>query len=125
MPDNVVFLRRDKAVCDTSVYVSYLRSGRHADRMTELLRSHVLFLSSVVFEELIAGVSGEKENRELVKLKKIFLASARILTPTYADWQESGRIVNALWRNSQFTPRQAVGFTHDVLIAVSARREGL
>lgn len=125
MPDNVFHLRREKILLDTSVYISHLIRGLHDEVVQNLIRNHVIYLHSVVFEEMLAGVRGAQEKHQLMQLKKPFVAANRIITPTDSDWQETGLVVNRLIGKGQMSPHKAVSLTHDCLIAVSAGRLGV
>ncbi len=125
MPDNVVYLRRQKCLFDSSIYISNLNRAKHADAIEALIRGHVLYLHSVVFEELLAGVKNNREEKILQQLKKPFLNAGRIITPTDQDWQETGAIMSQFLRSGSRSAHKIVSLTHDVLIAVSTRREGV
>lgn len=125
MPDNLFYLKREKILVDSSVYINHLNHGLHSDTLRELIRRHTVYLHSVVFEELLAGIRDVREKQLLMDLKKPFLASDRMLTPNDADWQEAGLIVNKLLRKGNLPAHKVVSLTHDVLIAVSSCRLGI
>ena len=125
MPAEVVFLRREKVLLDTSIYISHLTRNLHSDLILHLIRSSVLHLHSIVFEELLAGTRSDQEIRELYRLKKPFSGAGRVVTPTDEDWETTGSFVNRLIREKSIPSRKAVSLTHDILIALSARREGI
>lgn len=120
----VFYLRPEKILFDTSVYISRLNKGYHADKMDQL--NHVvLYLHSTVFEELIAGIQTPKEKRELFKLKKSFLKKERMVTPTDRDWEETGLMVNHFIHHGTSTTKKIINMTHDILIATSAKNAGI
>jgi predicted nucleic acid-binding protein len=125
MPDNLFHLSREKILLDTSVYISHLTHGRHIPSIGHLIRNHVFYLHSVVFEELLAGIKTSDEKNELLRLKKPFLAANRLITPHDGDWQETGLLINRLITKSALPPHKAVSLTHDVLIAISSARLGI
>lgn len=125
MAAEIIFLRREKVVLDTSIYISHLVRGFHSEAILDLVRSSVVFLHSIVFEELLAGVRTEREIRELHRFKKNFTKAGRLVTPNDGDWEETGLLVNQLIRKGRMPSLQAVGLTHDILLALSARRLGI
>lgn len=125
MPDNLFHLSREKILLDSSVYISHLVHGRHVDSINNLIRNHVFYLHSIVFEELLAGIRTSDEKNELMRLKKPFLVSNRLITPHDGDWQETGLIINRLITKTALPSHKAVSLTHDVLIAISSARLGV
>lgn len=125
MPDNLIYLKREKILFDTSVYISHLNHGLHDEAIRDLVRQHTLYLHSVVFEELMAGIRNAKEKRMLLALKKPFMASDRMVTPTDGDWHNTGLIVNQLMGKGILSIRKVVSLTHDILIAISCGRLGI
>ncbi|HBF13811.1 MAG TPA: hypothetical protein DDW49_10595 [Deltaproteobacteria bacterium] len=115
------YLKREKAVLDTCVYISFMNQGLHAGRMSNLVQTTFLFLHSIVLEELLAGCRGKKEIKKILELKNMLEPTGRIITPTHSDWEETGRIVNKLLQKG----RNPVSLTHDVLLTVSCRRMGV
>lgn len=124
MPAEIVFLRREKVLVDTSVYIGHLNRDLYSDLILNLIRTSVLYLHSIVFEELLAGARTDKEIRELHWLKKPFSGAGRIVTPSDEDWEETGLLVNRLVGKASIPPSKAVSLTHDILLAVSARKMG-
>lgn len=120
----LIYLRPEKILFDTSVYISRLNSGRHAKQMDEL-GPVIPYLHSTVFEELLAGTRTEKEKKELFRLKKAFLKKGRMVVPTDRDWEETGLMVNHFVRQGSFPVRNGVAMTHDILISISARNSGI
>ena len=124
MPAEIIPLRREKVLLDTSLYISNFNRNRHAEAITDLIRSRVLYLHSVVFEELLAGARS-RDLRQLERFKKPFLGAGRVVTPRDEDWEETGMVVNRLIARREMNSKGAVGLTHDILIALSARRQGI
>lgn len=124
MPAKVFFLHREKILLDTSVYISHLRKGLYRDELDSVIRASILHFHSVVYEELVAGCRGKHEMVELERYQTSFLKSDRIVTPTHEEWEETGLVVKALIHKG-WASKGAVGLTHDILIALSARRRGI
>ena len=124
MVDNLFVLYPEKVLLDTSIYISNLKSGLYIDSLSKLFSFSIVHLHSTVFEELLAGSRSDEERGELYLLKESFLEFERILTPTDQDWEETGLLVNRLIHKNILSPKNAVSFTHDVLLAVSVQRIG-
>lgn len=120
----LIYLRPEKVLLDTSVYISRLNSGLHEERMDEL-GPVTLYLHSTVFEELLAGTRAYNEKKEFFKLKKAFLKRGRLVVPTDRDWEETGLMVNHFVRQGVLPVKKVVGMTHDILISLSARNAGI
>jgi predicted nucleic acid-binding protein len=112
------------ALFDSSVYISGIRRGDDAVMSRRRLTPDtLLWLSSVVLEELYAGAWGEI--REAVeRLEHDFERAKRILVPNLGDWRQTGRV---LARVAEKYGHEKIGqgrLTNDALIAMSAARIG-
>ena len=105
-------------VFDTSVLIDHFRTNCHAVRM-EALAGTVLD-SSVVLAELWRGAKTEPERRALTEIAQ----NGILVTPSEADWIESGQVLSALRRTHGFEPAKLRDLHFDVLIALSARAYG-
>jgi predicted nucleic acid-binding protein len=108
----------DLVILDTSVLVDDLRTGRHQQKIqsiTGLIRS-----SSVVLAELWRGATKAAEREFLRALGK----NHPILTPTEANWLESGQILAKIRAGRGFSPDKLRDLHFDVLIALTARSYG-
>jgi predicted nucleic acid-binding protein len=108
----------DVVIFDTSIFIDYLRTGRHQQRIesvTGLIRT-----SSVVLAELWRGATKPAERRFLQALEK----NHRILTPTEKNWLESGQILAKIRADEGSTPEKLRDLHFDVLIALTARSHG-
>lgn len=105
-------------VFDTSVFIDYLRTGRHQQRIesvTGLIRT-----SSVVLAELWRDATTPTEWKFLRALER----NHPILTPREKDWLESGQILGKIYAHHGFTPVKLRDLHFDVLIALTARSHG-
>lgn len=125
MAAEIIPLRREKVLLDTSIYISHLTRGYYADQIQDLIRSVVLYLHVIVFEELLVGARSTREHRELERLKKPFEKAGRLLVPSQTDWEETGHLLNGMVRQRTEPARRLVGITHDVLLSMTARRHGV
>jgi len=76
--------------------------------------------SSVVLAELWRGATKPAELKFLGALEK----NHPILTPTEANWLESGKLLAKLHLDTGFTPEKLRNLHVDVLIALTARSYG-
>lgn len=105
-----------KYAIDTQLLIRASRSYREAERMDEILSASLVYLSSIVAKELLAGAHAH----ELRDLEKCLLGPmeklGRVVTPTHRAWRDAGRILYKL-RSAGW---QITGsLTNDVLISVT------
>ena len=108
----------EPVVFDSSVIVTDLRTLKYKDKIQSaagLIRN-----SSVVLAELWRGATRAAEREFLLKLGK----SHPILTPTEANWLESGQILAQIRADTGFTAEKIRDLHFDVLIALTARSHG-
>ncbi len=81
---------------DTSVYITALRTESAPPfTLSSLAAGAVIWLSSVVLEELYAGA--DPRGRSAVeKLERDFERVRRILVPNLTDWTQTGRVLSLL-----------------------------
>src|SRR5208282_115912 len=113
------------ALFDTSVYISALRSGDKAILDSRRLAADSpLWLSSVVLEELYAGV-GDPGRHAVERLEREFDRIKRILVPNLSDWTQSGRVLSRLAAKYHYEKIGQGRLTNDALIVMSAGRLGI
>ena len=105
-------------IFDTSIFIDHLRTGCYQRRIESL--SGLIRTSSVVLAELWRGASQPAERYFLQALEK----NHRILTPTEANWLESGRVLGHIFTDRGFMPAKLRDLHFDVLIALTARSYG-
>jgi len=110
---------------DTSIYITALRRGDDAaPGLTRIAAGAAVWLSSVVLEELYAGVSAR--NRHVVeRLERGFHRAGRILVPNLKDWTQTGKVLALLAAKYDYEQIGKGRLTNDALIAVSAGRLGI
>jgi predicted nucleic acid-binding protein len=113
-----------KIVLDTSIYIPFINEGIAHEAMGSRHGHPVLYLSAVVVEELYAGALDIQSLRVVDRLYETFSGVGRVVTPDAADWKHAGKVVAQLGRRHGFENIYLARITHDVLIAVSARRIG-
>ena len=109
---------------DTSIYITALRLGPEATLgLRRIAAGGPVWLSSVVLEELYAGVS--KRSRQVVeRLERDFQRARRILVPNLTDWTQTGKVL-ALLATYDYEQVGKGRLTNDSLIAMSAGRLGI
>ncbi len=113
------------ALFDTSIYVAALRSGNEGVLTIRRLDSgSVVWLSSVVLEELYAG-AGTDSRHAVERLERDFNAAKRVLVPNLGDWTDAGRLLSRLATKYDYEQIGQGRMTNDALIATSAGRLGV
>jgi predicted nucleic acid-binding protein len=113
-----------RAILDTSVYLSFLRKNVPVIDLSFLLRPTLLYMSSVVFAELYAGAKNRLTLRQLERVYRTFQRLNRLAVPDKQVWFETGQVLQQLGARHGFETVGLSRLTHDVLIALTARRLG-
>ncbi len=107
---------------DTSLYITALRRGDEAAvGIRRIAEGAPIWLSSVVLEELFAGVSA-RDRRVVKRLARDFDKIGRILVPNLADWIQTGKVLALLAARYGHEQIGRGRLTNDALIAMSAGR---
>lgn len=110
---------------DTSIYITALRLGDDAALgLRRIAASAPVWLSSVVLEELYAGVSPHSR-RVVERLERDFGRARRILVPNLTDWTQTGKVLALLAAKYDYEQIGKGRLTNDALIAMSAGRLGI
>ncbi len=112
---------------DTSVYIPILRDENFARefRPRYLRGLPLTYCSSVVIEELLAGVRAIRHRRQAAALYEPFERVRRIITPSHRIWKEAGTVVATIANQApQLRDKLSRGFLNDILIALSGRSIG-
>jgi predicted nucleic acid-binding protein len=113
------------ALLDTSIYISALRRGDDAALAPRRLTTDIpLWLSSVVLEELYAGVR-DPDRHIVERLERDFNRAKRILVPNLSDWTQTGKVLARLAAKYHYERIGQGRLTNDTLIAMSAGRMGI
>lgn len=110
---------------DSSIYITALR--RRVDAVLDLRRlapDAPLWLSSVVLEELYAGVNA-RDRRAVERLERNFDRAGRVLVPNLNDWTQTGKVLARLGAQYGYERIGRARLTNDALIAMSAARRGI
>lgn len=110
---------------DTSIYITALRLGDDAALgLRRIAAGAPVWLSSVVLEELYAGVSPHSR-RVVERLERDFDRARRILVPNLKDWTQTGKVLAVLGTKYDYEQIGKGRLTNDALIAISAGRLGI
>jgi predicted nucleic acid-binding protein len=113
------------ALFDTSIYITALRMGDDAAlALRRITAGAAVWLSSVVLEELYAGVSA-RHRRVVERLERDFHRAGRILVPNLTDWTQTGKVLALLAAKHDYEQIGKGRLTNDALIAMSAARLGI
>ncbi|HXA75925.1 MAG TPA: type II toxin-antitoxin system VapC family toxin [Candidatus Acidoferrales bacterium] len=110
---------------DSSIYITALRTGDEAAlTLQRLAANSPVWLSSVVLEELFAGVA--RQNRHVLeRLERDFERAKRILVPNLNDWTQTGKVLARLAASYDYEQIGQGRLTNAALIAMSAGRSGI
>ncbi len=110
---------------DTSIYITALRAGEDAGlRLRRFTAGAPVWLSSVVLEELYAGVKS-RDSRIVARLERDFERAGRILVPNLGDWTLTGKLLARLAAKYNYESMGQARLTNDALMAMSAARSGI
>jgi predicted nucleic acid-binding protein len=110
---------------DSSIYITALRTRDNATlSLRRFAGSEPVWLSSVVLEELYAGVT-ERSRHVVERLERDFDRAGRILVPTLNDWTQTGKVLGSLAAKYDYEQIGRGRLTNDALIAMSAGRLGI
>ena len=108
-----------KAVYDTCVYIDFLRKSMHEEIFYD--RTMFRFLSPIVVMELRAGAHASSDIKTLDRLFSPYSRAGRIISLPGNIFIKAGEIIQKVHRTYGGLSH---GFSHDVLIALSAASIG-
>jgi predicted nucleic acid-binding protein len=82
------------------------------------------YLSSIVVQELYAGALNTAAIALVERHVGTLERAGRVVTPTFQDWKEAGRLVAQITRKEPGRKRKIQQMLNDILLALSARRLG-
>ena len=110
---------------DTSIYITALRAGDDAVlKLRRFTPGAPLWLSSVVLEELYAGVK-PRDFRIVERLERDFDKAGRMLVPNLSDWTLTGKLLARLAAEYGYEQIGQARLTNDALVAMSAAQRGI
>jgi len=110
---------------DTSIYITALRAGDDAVvKLRRFTPGAPVWLSSVVLEELYAGVK-PRDFRIVERLERDFDKAGRMLVPNLSDWTLTGKLLARLAAKYGYEQIGQARLTNDALVAMSAAQRGI
>ncbi|MBI3015339.1 MAG: type II toxin-antitoxin system VapC family toxin [Candidatus Tectomicrobia bacterium] len=111
---------------DTNVYLTAMRSEEGARSFERAFLPVVFrtYLSSIVAEELYAGALDAGAVRLVERYVGVLERAGRVVTPTFRDWKEAGKLVARITRKEPGRKPKIQQMVNDILLALSARRIG-
>lgn len=114
-----------KVIFDTNVYIAAIQGGPQGQPYQLLLAALPrTYLSAVVVQELITGALDAVGERLVGRFIQRTEQTGRVVTPTYADWKETGRVLARISRQEPGQRTRIPRLVNDVLLALSARQIG-
>jgi predicted nucleic acid-binding protein len=118
-----------KVLFDSSIYIRSMRKAGRDEGAAGLallrwLGPAPIWASSVVLEELYAGVSS-RDHRIVQKIELEFERANRLLVPNQRDWARAGQLLNRIAHKYGYECIGRSRLTNDALIATSAARCGI
>jgi len=113
-----------KIIIDTNIYIDFYNTGKYKEFIYQKRYPEIIYVSSVVLMELLAGSFSRSDIAIINNLIKIAHASNKIITPTQHDYIDSGNILAKLQSEKGYDLKKSYHISNDVLIALSARRIG-
>jgi len=107
-------------VLDSSILISYLRSGKYRQFLLAGLKRGTILVPGVVLCELYAGATSREDRADLEVLRRTL--SSHVLGAEADDWVLAGRCLSyygARW--GKIRPRDHLA---DVMVAVNAAQAG-
>jgi len=114
----------NKIIIDTNIYIDFYNTGKFKEFIYRKRYPEIIYISSVVIMELLAGAFSRSDVAIVNNLIKIAQASNKIITPTQHDYINSGKILARLQSEKGYDLKKSYHITNDVLIALSAQRIG-
>jgi predicted nucleic acid-binding protein len=111
---------------DTNFYIGALRDAgiRSAVSAFHQHGGRAVRLSAIVGQELLAGARTESQERQLENLLDAVAADGdRVILPSWAAFQQTGRVLRVLALREGYT--QAAALSNDALIAASCREDNV
>ena len=83
-----------------------------------------IYFSSIVSQELLAGVRSPAGKRRVEELYRPFERVGRVVTPTHRHWKEAGDILAVILRKRHDLKSKVPALVNDCLLATTARSIG-
>ena len=111
-----------KKLIDTNIFVDRFRNPeQHRDIF---MSEGVVYLSAVVFMELLAGAHTKNAAKAVYDLYNHFRRLDRLVVPSATDYERAGDILARLQTAKGYSIRKSASITNDCLIAATTRSLG-
>lgn len=111
-----------KKLLDTNIYIDLFSNPNSFGDI--LLSRGLVYLSSIVLMELIAGAHTKKARNSVQDIGNYFNRMNRIIIPSLSDYERAGGILIRLQRVKGYNLKKCDSITNDCLIAASCRSVG-
>jgi predicted nucleic acid-binding protein len=115
-----------KHLIDTDLYIDLILSGATLPILREIYdtESSGIYFSSVVAQELLAGVRSSSGRKCVEELFEPFEKVGRVVTPTHVHWKDAGNVLARILYNRHDLKTKLPSLVNDCLLAVTARSIG-
>ena len=115
-----------KHLIDTDLYIDLIQSGSTLPLIRELYQSDAagIYFSSVVVQELLAGVRSPAGRKNVEELFGPFERVGRVVTPTHIQWKDAGSVLARILRDRRDLKNKVPTLVNDCLLALTARSIG-
>jgi predicted nucleic acid-binding protein len=115
-----------KSLYDTSVYINAIRSKTYYERLLpHFARSlPTTYFRAVVAQELKAGCLTPAAHERVEAFLLPFRRTGRLITPTFADWEETGALLARLRQERSDLKEKLPSLINDILVVLCGRRLG-
>jgi predicted nucleic acid-binding protein len=115
-----------KSIYDTSIYITAIRNRTYyAHLLPHFARTlPTTYFCAVVVQELKAGCYTPAAVGRVENLVDPFRRTGRLITPTFADWEETGDLLARILREQPRLKDKLPQLINDTLIALCGLRLG-
>jgi predicted nucleic acid-binding protein len=114
-----------KVLFDASVYIRAWREKDEGIPSARTWQGATVHLSAVVGLELLRGARDRLIKRDIQRLWKGFGQAGRLVVPSASVWRDTGIVLAKLAEKYGYESIGQAKLTHDALIALSARQQGI
>ena len=115
-----------KSLYDTSVYIHAIRNRAYSEQILPHFARALptTYFCAVVAQELKAGCHTPAARERVATLLRPFQRTGRLVTPTFADWEETGDLLARMLKERPDLKDKLPRLINDILIALCALRLG-
>ncbi len=115
-----------KSLYDTSVYIHAIRNRAYYEQILPHFARALptAYFCAVVAQELKAGCHTPAARERVAALLRPFQRTGRLVTPTFADWEETGDLLARMLKERPDLKDKLPRLINDILIALCGLRLG-